>query len=93
MSIKQLRSLYRQANIIFTNAVIYISTINFSLHLPEAQQTNLREINDHIMEHMCHIPPLDHHSFQTHPDDVHWTIETAQKMFTHWCLYLDLLSL
>lgn len=87
---KQLRSLYRQAHITFPNAAIYVAAINFSLNLPEQQQTNLREINDHILQHLNYIPPLEHLQFHTQSDDIHWTAATASNMFAHWCLHLGL---
>ena len=62
----------------------------FSLNLPETQQANLCEINDHILEQLQHIPPLEHHLFHTQRDDIHWTTETASHMFAHWCMYLGL---
>lgn len=77
---KQLRSLYRQAHITFSNASIYVVVMNFSLNLPEEQQANLCEINDHILQHLQYIPPLEHHKFHTQSDDIHWTSETASHV-------------
>lgn len=89
-SIKQPHTLYRLSKVTFPNATIYIVAMNFSLNLPDTQQANLLEINDHILLHFRNIPPLEHELFQTLPDDIHWTPTTASHVFDHWCLHLGL---
>lgn len=89
-SIKQLRALHKRAKSTFPNADIYFPVINFSLSLPEEQQANLREINDHIRHNLPHLTTLFHDRFHTRPDQIHWTPETAEAMFAHWCAQLNL---
>lgn len=89
-SIKQLRALYRRARETFPNADVYFACINFSTFLSKAQQGNLREINDHIVANLPHLTTLHGGGFRTQPDNIHWTPETAGRVFAHWCAQLNL---
>lgn len=89
-SIKQLCALYRKAREAFPNADVYFACINFSTFLPKAQQGNLREINNHIVINFPHLTTFHSSGFHTQPDNIHWTPETAGRVFAHWCAQLNL---
>ncbi|MGL5566425.1 MAG: hypothetical protein ACRDC4_11955, partial [Plesiomonas sp.] len=72
------------ATVTFPNAVIKIPAINFSSNLPEWQRTNLKIINELIMETGWGVPPLPDRSFRTEADGIHWTASTAEAMLQHW---------
>lgn len=87
-SVKQLRALLKRARSAFPNAEIKIPIINFSSRLPQDQQNNLREINTFISG-QAHLKPLPQDQFKTVADDIHWTPETAGRIFSSWCKQLN----
>ncbi|GLD47515.1 AMP deaminase 2 isoform X1 [Lates japonicus] len=89
-SIKQLRFLYRRAQSVFPNAVVYLPLINYSPLLPQDQQNNLRIINEFIFSHFPSVGPLPSGLFETILDNIHWTQETARKMYETWCTELQI---
>lgn len=89
-SIKQLRALSRQAESTFPNAIVYFPIMNFSPNLTRQQQDNLRLLNNHIATHYNFLAEIPHDTFQTEPDNIHWTPTTAQHIFEYWCKQLNL---
>lgn len=89
-SIKQLRALSRQAQSTFPNATVYFPIMNFSLNLTRQQQDNLKLLNNHIATHYNFLAEIPHDTFQTEPDNIHWTSTTAQHIFEYWCKQLNL---
>lgn len=91
-SIKQLKALYRQARTTFPNADIYFPIMNFSPHLTQTQQENLKLINNTIATHLPFLAEIPHDTFMTETDNIHWTTPTAQHIFQYWCKQLNLPS-
>ncbi|KAJ4946544.1 hypothetical protein JOQ06_024209 [Pogonophryne albipinna] len=76
-----LTQLLSSAKKTFPNANIHIPSINFSPGLP---LTTIRKLNTLIERTPGHISQLDMKDFSTERDQVHWTQETAKKMWDHW---------
>lgn len=86
---KQLSLMYKQAKIVFPNAMLYIPLLNFSSNLSSIQKRNLTQINDYISKHFNHIPAITSDKFCTDYDTIHWTHFTARCVFTHWIKHLN----
>lgn len=89
-SIKQLRTLYKQATSTFPNADIYIPKINYSRNLTPEQQNNLHILNTMITTHFRHLTSIPPEQFNTEKDNIHWKKDTARYIFESWCNQLDL---
>lgn len=84
-SIKQLRKVVNGAKAVFPNADIFVAHIHFSRSLSKLQQTNLTMINNFISTHYNYLPCIPQQHFHTIADGIHWTSETAKKIFDSWC--------
>lgn len=88
-SIKQLQSMLRVAKQYFPQAKVLIPQINFSNSLSAKEKNSLTYLNSYIALLGEYIPMLPSALFKTDSDNVHWTQETAQAIFDHWCTYLN----
>lgn len=84
-SIKQLRKVVNGAKAVFPNADIFVAHIHFSRSLSKIQQFNLTMINNFISTHYNYLPCISQQHFHTIADGIHWTRETARKIFDSWC--------
>lgn len=89
-SIKQLRRVVNGAKIAFPNADIFVAHVHFSKSLSKTQQYNLTMINNFISTHYNYLPCISQQHFHTTADGIHWTKETAGKIFGSWCESLRL---
>lgn len=88
-AIKQLQAALRAAKSSFPTATILIPILNFSSALPLQQQLNLQVLNTYITKHHDFIPHLPLREFKTEKDNIHWTHDTATRIFQHWVNYLN----
>lgn len=88
-AIKQLQCLWRTAQSIFPNATINTPVIQFSESLPLQEQQNLEVLNKYIVSHGSPLWELNRLFFRVERDHIHWTAETAQRMFDGWCDQLN----
>lgn len=84
-----IRGTLEKAKLKFPNARVFIPLLNFSNQLPSHEITVLGKLNDYIRENGNFIPPLQTDDFETGPDNIHWTYETATNMLHHWIEYLN----
>lgn len=89
-SIKQLRRVVHGAQTAFPNADIFVAHIHFSKSLSKIQQYNLTMINHFISTHYKYLPCISQQYFHTIADGIHWTRETAGRIFGSWCENLHL---
>ena len=73
---------------------IYLTEINYSSLLPQAEHSNLNRINKSMTQYkeVNIIPKLDEKVFQTSSSDIHnneWSEDTANAMLRHWLSYLN----
>ena len=80
---KQLNLLYQTACTVFPNAQIHVPLIHFSPNLPPTQQANLTKVNSFITSHYSTLSHIPAQQFFTQGDGIHWTQETARRIFTH----------
>lgn len=90
VSIKHLRGMLREAQSVFPNAEIYVAKIHFSDLLTALQKQNLTAINNFIESHLNYLPCIPSQQFRTVADEIHWSEETARKIFKSWCENLRL---
>lgn len=83
-SIRQMQGMMRAAKLKFPRARILVPIINYSTQLPHREQVNLRAMNRAIRERLDFIPEIPREEFVTGADRIHWTHETAAKLFEHW---------
>lgn len=84
-SIKQLRRVVHGAQAAFPNADIFVAQIHFAKSLSKIQKYNLTMINNFISTHYNYLPCISQHDFHTTADGIHWTRETAGRIFGSWC--------
>lgn len=84
-SVKQLQAAIRAAKKKFPQAEVWIPEINYSRDLPLQEQGRLRALNAHIVSKCHYIPALPREAFETEPDRIHWTKDTAWQILEHWC--------
>ena len=89
-STKQLNTMYTNAVKAFPNAAVYIPVIHTSPNLSTTQLTNLRTLNKYITSRFPTLLEIHQSLFHTGPDNIHWTQETANRIFKHWCAQLNL---
>lgn len=89
-SCKQLKSLYKQAQLAFPIADIYFPIINFSANLTIKQQHNLKYINNTIATYFPFLAEIPHDTFFTEKDNIHWKPATATHIFEYWLKQLNL---
>lgn len=87
--IKELQGILRAARSKFPSADIWVPEINFSPNLPLQEKQQLASLNQHIVKNVNYLPALLPEEFNTMPDNVHWTSETAVTMLQHWCQCLN----
>ena len=80
----QLALLHRRCREVFPNAIIYVAQTNFSPGLSLRQRDTLNTLNDYIAVNYRYLKPLEASKFQTTPDNIHWTPETARLIFQHY---------
>lgn len=73
----------------FPNATIHIPLINYNTQLPTKAKGNIETLNTIIKETGKSIPALPRAHFQTLPDYIHWTPDTAKAVWTHWQTQLN----
>jgi hypothetical protein len=78
----------------FPTIKIYLTEINYSSLLPQAEHSNLNRINKSMTQYkeVNIIPKLDEKVFQTSSSDIHnneWSEDTANAMLRHWLSYLN----
>lgn len=87
---KQLQQLLKTCTTQFPNATLYVPIINFSDRLDREQQALLRQLNTCIQDKCNYLPALERLQFRTQSQDpVHWTADTAQKLFHQWIEHLN----
>lgn len=87
--VKPIENLLSAAKNAFPNARIYIPLINYNNNLPIQTQKTLARINDIIKSQKAFIPQLEKTTFETLPDNIHWTTNTASHMWNHWKSFLE----
>lgn len=89
-TVKNLQGAMRAAKRRFPYSEIWVPLVNFSPNLPVEERENLQALNGHIQRNMPFIPLFPEDQFQTGPDNVHWTLETADDIFDHWMTHMNL---
>lgn len=85
---KPLDALFEAARDTFPNATIHMPLLNYSRNLPLKYQKNITQFNTMIRAMGSFIPRLDETLFETLPDGLRWTPDTAQEMLDHWWSFL-----
>ncbi|KAK1875414.1 tRNA-specific 2-thiouridylase MnmA [Dissostichus eleginoides] len=79
-----LNQLLSSARDTFPNATFHIPSINFSVRLPLRVVRNITNLNKIIEQIPGHVTKLGGSDFTTGDDLIHWTPNTARKMWDHW---------
>ncbi|GAA6106737.1 uncharacterized protein LOC105009030 isoform X1 [Tachysurus ichikawai] len=87
---QQITKLIHAAGDTFPNATLHVPSVNFDRRLPHGSRANLDSLNRIIGATGLSIPILPRDGFQTLPDNIHWTLETANAMWEHWSKHLNL---
>lgn len=88
--LKQMRRVLQVCDTRFPRARIYVAKIPYSERLNLIQQSLVRRFNVDIIKHCDYLPVLEEDQFCVMPDDpVHWTPETAGKLFKLWLQFLN----
>ena len=85
---QQLDAAVRTAQRRFPKAVIKVPLINFSEKLPLPEKQIIQKINTYLMESSIGTIPLLE-GFGTGPDQIHWNMQTAKRMWAHWIKTLN----
>ena len=84
-----LKKLIQVSKATFPNARIHIPVINASEELSSIHRLNIGRLNDLIKQIPHHIPRLNGSQFHTAADNIHWSPQTAGKMWQHWRSFLE----
>lgn len=88
--LKQMRRLLAVCDTGFPNAIIYVAQIHFSDRLGDLEKSLLRRFNEDIVKSCEYLPVLETRYFNVMPrDPVHWTPETADRIFKLWLEFLN----
>ncbi|GAA6088093.1 uncharacterized protein LOC105009030 isoform X1 [Tachysurus ichikawai] len=87
---QQITKLIHAAGDTFPNATLHVPSVSFDRRLPHGSRANLDSLNRIIGATGLSIPILPREGFQTLPDNIHWTLETANAMWEHWSKHLNL---
>ena len=85
---KDLQAMLTAAVTTSPNATIRIPLINHSEDLPEAIKGNIETLNALILQTGHQMPKIRAEIFNTLPDGIHWSPQTAVEILRYWRTFL-----